>query len=250
MDRQRAGSYRSRGRVQPEPQRSWFQDLKEWFRKAVAFLFGHVGICALVVGSIIMGAFAFMAIEANDDAQVYEEVMKLREDTVQRLWSITDKLNILDKDNWTAAVGDEVRTYQQQIVTAILDGYDGKNYTRPEADADGNPTGNQWSFSGAFLYCLTVITTIGNNNNQLPYIAHFPLHEHFELGKEERSKSLVHRRKSPKFRLRDKGMCNTRPLDNLVEDERDTSSEKWPREHNDLIDIHWISLVFGNDKGR
>ena len=169
MERSSRGSYRG-GRGRNEP-RSLATKIKEGFRKTVAFLFGHVGICGLVVGYIIMGAFAFMAIEAEDESRSVEDVIKFREDTVQRLWRITYELNVLYRENWTEAVADEVRLFQEHVVQAVLDGYDGKNYNRsqemnansPSADsgAPGATGGNQWSFSGAFLYCLTVITTIG-----------------------------------------------------------------------------------------
>jgi len=46
----------------------------------------------------------------------------------------------------------ELQEYQQLIVTAIQDGYDG---------TDNVNSTQKWSFSGAFLYSLTVITTIG-----------------------------------------------------------------------------------------
>jgi len=46
-----------------------------------------------------------------------------------------------------------ISSYQQTIVNAIRnEGFDGNN------------TADKWSFAGAFLYSLTVITTIGNNH--------------------------------------------------------------------------------------
>lgn len=52
----------------------------------------------------------------------------------------------------------ELREYQELIVLAIQDGYDGTDYV--------NQT-HKWPFSGAFLYSLTVITTIGKWHNVL-----------------------------------------------------------------------------------
>ena len=46
----------------------------------------------------------------------------------------------------------ELLAYQDQIVIALQEGYDGKDYLNETYD---------WPFSGAFLYSLTVITTIG-----------------------------------------------------------------------------------------
>lgn len=126
---------------------------KKCCRKFTTFLFSHVGLCALVIGYSIMGAFAFRALEAPYEEEKAYQVSQLRQDTVRRLWEITDKLNVLYKDNWTRMVSDEVRKFQTELIAAVKDGYDGK---------DGGS--QQWSFSGAFLYSLTVITTIGKSS--------------------------------------------------------------------------------------
>ncbi|GFY39699.1 uncharacterized protein TNIN_302811 [Trichonephila inaurata madagascariensis] len=123
---------------------------KSCCRRFTAFMFSHVGLCALVVGYSILGAFAFQALEAPYEEQKVDEVMHKRMDTVKRLWAITDQLNVLYKENWTRQVTEEVKRFQADLVHAIKEGYDGKE-----------GTGTQWTFSGAFLYSLTVITTIG-----------------------------------------------------------------------------------------
>lgn len=114
------------------------------------FLFSHIGLCALVIGYSIMGAFAFRALESPYEEKKAFQVSQLRQETVRRLWEITDKLNVLYKDNWTGLVEAEVRRFQKDLILAVKEGYDGKE-----------GPGQQWSFSGAFLYSLTVITTIG-----------------------------------------------------------------------------------------
>lgn len=123
-------------------------------RKFAAFLFSHVGLCALVVGYSVLGAFAFRALEGPYEVRKASQVRALREQTVSRLWDVTAALNVLYKDNWTAAVNEHIREFQLRLVAAVKDGYDGKESGREQ----------QWSFSGAFLYSLTVITTIGYGN--------------------------------------------------------------------------------------
>ncbi|KAK8768131.1 hypothetical protein V5799_005092 [Amblyomma americanum] len=129
---------------------------KSCCRKFTAFLFSHVGLCALVVGYSILGAFAFRALEAPYEVEKASQVIAMRRDTVARLWEITDRLNVLYKENWTAAVSHEILDFQARLIAAVKDGYDGK-----EIGAGGQ----QWSFSGAFLYSLTVITTIGESDS-------------------------------------------------------------------------------------
>lgn len=191
-------------RKRPDPD-SCLYKLKEFGRKLTAFLFGHVGICGLVVGYIIMGAFAFQAIESEGTKKKYEDVVRLREQTITNLWNITNELNVLYPSEWNESVALQVLQFQRKIVQFVLEGYDGKHYqinrtqlqilqhfdefdidqsanpsvvtnTADPNDGGGSASDNPgaWSFSASFLYCLTVITTIGkivffsleNNNNK------------------------------------------------------------------------------------
>jgi hypothetical protein len=60
---------------------------------------------------------------------------------------------VLYEKNWTHLVHEQLRKFETNVVAATkVEGYDGKELQ----DAD-----RQWSFSGALLYSVTVITTIG-----------------------------------------------------------------------------------------
>ena len=60
---------------------------------------------------------------------------------------------MLYEKNWTHLVHEQLRKFETNVVAATkVEGYDGKELL----DAD-----RQWSFSGALLYSVTVITTIG-----------------------------------------------------------------------------------------
>lgn len=54
-----------------------------------------------------------------------------------------------------SSVANELLEYQRNISKAVKNGYDG---------IDDPEESKQWRFSGAFLYSLTVITTIGKMN--------------------------------------------------------------------------------------
>ena len=61
---------------------------------------------------------------------------------------------MLYEQNWTQLVHEQLRRFETNVVAAAkLEGYDGKDVFDAE---------RQWSFSGALLYSVTVITTIGN----------------------------------------------------------------------------------------
>ncbi|KAJ9585482.1 hypothetical protein L9F63_002721 [Diploptera punctata] len=64
-----------------------------------------------------------------------------------------ERLNVLYEKNWTHLVHEQLRKFETNVVAATkVEGYDGKELL----DSD-----RQWSFSGALLYSVTVITTIG-----------------------------------------------------------------------------------------
>ncbi|XP_023235763.1 potassium channel subfamily K member 18-like isoform X1 [Centruroides sculpturatus] len=122
-------------------------------RRLSAFLFSHLGLTSLVICYTIVGAIAFNRLEINNEEELVLKMNKESQNVVLRLWGVTVAFNILHKQNWTKSVEDEIRIYQGKLVEAVKGGYDAQENGR-----------NQWSLPGAFLYCLTVITTIGYGN--------------------------------------------------------------------------------------
>ncbi|RWS06756.1 potassium channel subfamily K member 18-like protein [Dinothrombium tinctorium] len=113
----------------------------------------NFGLFALVVGYSYIGAYVFRHFEGPYETGLAAEVNAMRDLTILRLWNITNKYNILYRKNWTSMVTSEIVQFQRQLIQAVRDGYDGKD------SVDNQP--QQWSISSAFLYSLTVITTIG-----------------------------------------------------------------------------------------
>lgn len=111
----------------------------------------QVGVCGLVVAYNIMGAFAFRAIEGEyGDASPEEAALRLREDTVRRLWNITARLNILEQKQWRVEVTNTLEDFQGHVVPLVkARGYRGVLPIQA------------WSFSAALMYSLSVYTTIG-----------------------------------------------------------------------------------------
>ncbi|XP_050453057.1 TWiK family of potassium channels protein 18-like [Cataglyphis hispanica] len=140
-------SYRRRRKRRRKP---WGERIADWTRALIAFLFSNVGIVCLVVGYTIAGAFLFAHIEGKTNPDVADEFSRCRNLTAATLWELTSKENVFSEKLWKAKVRDILENYQKKVVLAVKNGYDGME--------------NKWSFSGAFLYSLTVITTIGYGN--------------------------------------------------------------------------------------
>ena len=135
----------------PKTPKSRWSKFKDGFRAFVAWVFSNVGICVLVVGYLLMGAVTFQQLEGpEEELIVYHHVSVYRNQTVQKLWEITEKWNTLHPMNWSHEVADIMREYQARIITEAASGFDGMDIPN-----------RQWTFSGALLYSITVITTIG-----------------------------------------------------------------------------------------
>ena len=66
------------------------QRIKNILRRLIAFFFSQVGICALVAGYMVMGAFLFEHLEA--DSQMKQAVSNF--DTYTYHLNITNKINL------------------------------------------------------------------------------------------------------------------------------------------------------------
>ncbi|XP_040079542.1 potassium channel subfamily K member 15 [Ixodes scapularis] len=119
-------------------------------------LVSQVGLCLLVVAYAIVGALIFQAIESGKEVKQRLEVSQLRRQCLFAMWNVTEKLNVLHDVEWMAKVGTKLKEFEDKVVLAVRnDGYDGKEVYEESM---------QWSFSGALLYSITVITTIGYGN--------------------------------------------------------------------------------------
>lgn len=88
-------------------------------------------------------------------SQAQETSTDLRSRTVERLWSITEDLNILYKENWTKLAAKELMDFQKVLIKSIRGAsFESRVTFVHESDY-------RWTFSSSFLYALTLITTIG-----------------------------------------------------------------------------------------
>ena len=139
-------------------------------KKILKGLFSHVGITGMVIAYSIIGGFIFKHLEETNEKQECVQLMEkyepMENKTVQNIWEI-GKVYV---NEYTQTVGAE---QQRMHASAIVEfekiladfranvlelGYDGKNCTIM-GKTDG--PGFRWSFAGALLFSVTVITTIG-----------------------------------------------------------------------------------------
>ncbi|XP_006569276.1 TWiK family of potassium channels protein 18-like [Apis mellifera] len=152
----------------------------------------NLGICALLVAYTLLGSFIFLAIEGGtDDAGILLQQRTLaatmaggdqpgrrnttawlkqvgheaRAKTVENIWIITESLNILYRENWTRLAAQEIARFQDQLVKRITEDMiatqNGGTYVGSPATERRLPAEYEWNFAKAFLYSLTVLTTIG-----------------------------------------------------------------------------------------
>lgn len=89
-----------------------------------------------------------------------------RAKTVENIWIITESLNILYRENWTRLAAQEIARFQDQLVKRITEdmiaAQNGGTYVgSSDPVTERRVPEYEWNFAKAFLYSLTVLTTIG-----------------------------------------------------------------------------------------
>lgn len=121
-------------------------------KKFMAFLFSTIGLSGMMVAYTFFGGFIFMSLEGPNETLVKNNVQRTRHLLVERLWNLTMEMNVFHPENWTVMANQVMEDFQMEVFIATREnGWDGK---------DGE-TEIQWTFAGAMLYSITVITTIG-----------------------------------------------------------------------------------------
>ena len=129
----------------------------------------------MVVAYSIMGGFLFQAIEAPAEQSTKYRVRAARQRGIDEIWRLVAQLcdrrrrrrsattvvaeetTVAGMDAASAAqIGAVLLEFQSEVLHAVQDlGWDGND--------DVTESKLQWSFAGALLYAVTVITTIGSN---------------------------------------------------------------------------------------
>ena len=124
-----------------------------YLKKLFGFLLSTLGLFIVLFSYTILGGFIFHEIESPNEIITKHGVKSSLKLHVELLWNSTRKLNVLKKKRWSEMALSIIDNYTKVVYKATKnDGWDGKDDSEAEL---------QWSFAGSLLYCVTVITTIG-----------------------------------------------------------------------------------------
>ncbi|KAG5673421.1 hypothetical protein PVAND_003470 [Polypedilum vanderplanki] len=128
-----------------------------------------IGVLILVLGYTVAGMILFVSLEGDTDemdgietaaSKPYPrseaDLDNMRLKTVNQLWAITEDLNILYKENWTRLAAQEIKSFQLVMLEALK-----TSRVQQVTTNIKQPTSHKWTYASAFLYSLTLITTIG-----------------------------------------------------------------------------------------
>ncbi|KAK5641631.1 hypothetical protein RI129_010178 [Pyrocoelia pectoralis] len=114
-----------------------------------ALLCGRTGLLVLVSGYALLGALLFKTLEGGDEGNLPFHIQRSREDCLRELWLITERLNVLYEKNWTRLVTEQLKRFEKAVIES----------SRTEGlTTSSSPN---WTFGGALLYSLTLLTTVG-----------------------------------------------------------------------------------------
>ena len=124
------------------------------FKMSLRFIFSHIGLTGSVVAYSILGGWIFMGLEAPHERQLRDQITSIRGHYVTLILNASETSD--HADNYLANITYKYITeFEKEIVHFIDDtGWNGL----------GDERELQWSYAGALLYSVTVITTIGEKS--------------------------------------------------------------------------------------
>jgi len=131
-------------------------------RTVAQILFSHIGLCALVALYCACGGFIFEHLEKANEVQICfdtrDEYMSMENESLTK---ITDLINKYEGQKNKTALKHQLQgilqIYRENSINIGYDGSDCGAYGKT-----GGPN-YKWSWSGAFFFSVTVVSTIGKD---------------------------------------------------------------------------------------
>ncbi len=169
-----------------------------WCRETSRLLAGCLGVCCLAAGYAAIGGLLFMAIESRAavesadasaplaaetvmetpnvtlPAETLAQVARARGQTVDRLWRVTERMNILYPENWTRQAADEMQWFQDQLTKAFATEFRALRAAQASQQADSRvllathfrPAPREWSYPRGLLYAVSLLTAVGKKRRR------------------------------------------------------------------------------------
>lgn len=96
--------------------------------------------------------------------------------TVETIWEITVNLNILYRENWTRLAAQELNRFQEDLIRRLTQQMEiesaavsyhtgtGGGVVVDHGGVDPADSAFEWNMATSFLYCLSILTTIGKRS--------------------------------------------------------------------------------------
>lgn len=99
--------------------------------------------------------------------------------TVETIWEITVNLNILYRENWTRLAAQELNRFQEDLIRRLTQQMEiesaavsyhtgaGGGFIVDHGGGDSGDSTFEWNMATSFLYCLSILTTIGKSTKRV-----------------------------------------------------------------------------------
>ncbi|KAL7641760.1 UNVERIFIED_CONTAM: hypothetical protein RMT77_007634 [Armadillidium vulgare] len=123
-------------------------------KAVLTFVFSHVGLCALVLGYSVAGAFLFSWLEQKAIVVPFNATEHI-EKCIDQIFNISERHGLFisgDVSLWRMEIIEQMRLHDLDVTHALQE----DRYDKTEEDLD-----ERWSIINSLFYCVTAITTIG-----------------------------------------------------------------------------------------
>lgn len=127
-------------------------------RTFFTYLFSTIGLVLLVAAYSSLGGSLFLWLERDSEVADLLEARgaaaRARRVHSELLWTVTERLNVLYKANWTVEAEQVLKEFEKLT-------YQLAKATKWDGLSPEDPVSPKWTFAGALFYAITAITTIG-----------------------------------------------------------------------------------------